>query len=244
MPPVARRKHTRRPPTLCVLAALCCTSTLVACGGETASGGQEPPDHVSVVATVKRDSIPVFSKPGGKPQLHLSNPTRGGADRVFLVRGGNDEGWLQVLLPVRPNGSVGWIRADDVELDKTTYRVHIALSTHRFVAMRGKDDVVASGPIALGKDNTPTPDGDYYIVSLLKTPKKSSAYGPYAFGLSGFSGVLETFRNGPARIGLHGTNKPQLLGQDVSHGCIRMSNDNITKLANTLPLGTPVYVHA
>lgn len=227
------------------LAVMLCALGLAGCGAEAQSArGAEPPDYLSVIATAQGDSIPIFDEPGGDPKLQLSNPTDVGADRVFLVRGGNGDGWLQVLLPVRPNGSVGWIRTADVTLAKTTYRVHISLSEHRFVLMHGKEDAVASGPIAVGKEHTPTPDGEYYIVSLLKTPKEESSYGPYAFGLSGFSGVLESFSGGPGRIGIHGTNKPELLGEDISHGCIRMSNDDITKLAKTLPLGAPVYVHA
>lgn len=225
-----------------LLAALACLLAVAACG--SGSQGDEPPNYLSVIATAKGDTVPVYTKPGGKPQLRLSNPTDVGAARVFRVRGGNGEGWLQVLLPTRPNGSEGWIHADDVTLDKTTYRVHVYLDEHRFVVKHEKDDTVAKGPIAVGKDKTPTPDGDYYIISLLKTTAKDSTYGPYAFGLSGFSGVLESFAGGPGRIGLHGTDKPRLLGSDVSHGCIRMSNENITKLAHALPLGTPIYVHA
>jgi lipoprotein-anchoring transpeptidase ErfK/SrfK len=41
-------------------------------------------------------------------------------------------------------------------------------------------------------------------------------------------------------IGIHGTNDPSGLGKDVSHGCIRMSNTGINKLARILPLGVPV----
>lgn len=200
--------------------------------------------HVSVVAAARGEKITVFREPGGKPWLRLSNPTPVGADRVFLVEGRNDQGWLRVLLPIRPNGSKGWVRGEDVTLTKTSYRVHVYLNDHRVVVKHGTDDVAVKGRIGVGKRNTPTPDGEYYIVSLLKTPKRNSPYGPYAFGLSGFSGVLESFSGGPGRIGLHGTNRPKLLGRDVSHGCIRMSNENIRKLAGTLPLGTPVYIHA
>lgn len=45
-----------------------------------------------------------------------------------------------------------------------------------------------------------------------------------------------------ARSITHGTNDTSGLGRDVSHGCIRMSNDGITLLARTLPLGVPVEI--
>ena len=69
-------------------------------------------------------------------------------------------------------------------------------------------------------------------------------YGPYAYQLSGFSDVLLRFNGGTGVIGIHGTNEPWLLGKDVSHGCIHMSNAGITRLAHLLPLGVPVEIHA
>jgi lipoprotein-anchoring transpeptidase ErfK/SrfK len=56
--------------------------------------------------------------------------------------------------------------------------------------------------------------------------------------------VLQTFNGGPGQLGIHGTNQPQLLGTKVSHGCIRMSNEDITRLAGILPLGVPVEILA
>jgi lipoprotein-anchoring transpeptidase ErfK/SrfK len=45
-------------------------------------------------------------------------------------------------------------------------------------------------------------------------------------------------------IGIHGTNEPQLVGTDVSHGCIRLRNEDISRLVGLLPLGTPVEITA
>jgi lipoprotein-anchoring transpeptidase ErfK/SrfK len=56
--------------------------------------------------------------------------------------------------------------------------------------------------------------------------------------------VLRSFAGGDAVIGIHGTNNPGVLGHDVSHGCIRMSNASITRLARLLPLGVPVQILA
>jgi hypothetical protein len=54
--------------------------------------------------------------------------------------------------------------------------------------------------------------------------------------------TLKNFGGGNGEIGIHGTNEPASLGKNVSHGCIRMSNTNITKLAGMLPLGVPVQI--
>jgi lipoprotein-anchoring transpeptidase ErfK/SrfK len=70
----------------------------------------------------------------------------------------------------------------------------------------------------------------------------NTGYGPYAFGLSGFSEVLSNFGGGPGQIGLHGTDDTASIGRAASHGCIRMSNADITALATLLPLGTPIVI--
>jgi lipoprotein-anchoring transpeptidase ErfK/SrfK len=221
--------------------------------GSSSSAGSPPaagapvtlPAGLSTVAEVpsRASSIGVFRAAGDKtPYTRLSNPNEDGAPRVFLVTQRQGE-WLQVLLPVRPNGTRGWIRAADVGLSQHDYRVRIELSGHRITVWRGAQ-VVDQEPIGVGRGNTPTPGGDYYITELLEQPNPNGPYGPYAYGLSGYSEVLKTFAGADGVIGLHGTNDPSGLGHDVSHGCIRMSNAGITKLAHMLPLGTPVTIVA
>ncbi len=97
--------------------------------------------------------------------------------------------------------------------------------------------------IGVAKSNTPTPGGVYYLTELIKTPNPNGDYGPYAYGLSGYSNALTSFNGGPGQLGLHGTNEPQLIGTQVSHGCIRMNNADITRLAGELPLGTPIQIN-
>ena len=54
--------------------------------------------------------------------------------------------------------------------------------------------------------------------------------------------MLTSFEGGDGQVGLHGTNAPAALGHDISHGCIRVTNAVITRLARTLPLGTPITI--
>ena len=117
------------------------------------------------------------------------------------------------------------------------------MTEHRLIVTKG-DEVIADEAIGVGTESTPTPGGIYYIKELLQPPDPNGAYGPYAYGLSGFSNELEEFNGGDGVIGIHGTNEPELIGTDVSHGCIRMSNEAITELAEVLPLGTPVHIEA
>jgi lipoprotein-anchoring transpeptidase ErfK/SrfK len=96
----------------------------------------------------------------------------------------------------------------------------------------------------VGRGQTPTPGGLYYIKELLRPPDPTTVYGPYAYGLSGFSNVLTSFAGGEGVVGIHGNNDPTVLGQDVSAGCIRMGNPEITRLVEQigLPLGVPVEI--
>ncbi len=58
--------------------------------------------------------------------------------------------------------------------------------------------------------------------------------------------MLTEFAGGDGVIGIHGTDRPDLVGTDVSSGCIRLPNDVITALVEDigLPLGTPVTIRA
>ncbi len=196
----------------------------------------------SVVATAKVPTVEVFASRAdtGPPRYRLSNPTEIGGPLVFLVEGGDKE-WLHVDLPVRPNGSTGWIRASDVTLSEHDYRIVVELAAHRITVTRG-NDILLNEPVGVGKGETPTPGGKFYTKELLQAPNPNTVYGPYAYGLSGFSNALSSFAGGEAIIGIHGNNDPSTLGKDVSSGCIRMSNPGISLLARTLPLGVPVEI--
>ena len=192
------------------------------------------------IATAIGPSIAVHQQRDGPVALRLANPNADGAPLVFLVQE-EQPSWLRVLLPVRPNGASGWIRADAVTLSSTGYHIDVYLDAHRIVVTDG-DRVVDDEPIGVGRASTPTPGGVYYLTELLQQPTPDGVYGPYAYGLSGYSNVLHAFNGGTGIVGIHGTNDPAGLGHDVSHGCIRMSNAGITKLAHLLPLGTPVDI--
>jgi lipoprotein-anchoring transpeptidase ErfK/SrfK len=203
-------------------------------------------------ARARNSTISVYPTPSasGQPQV-LPNPWVVDPSRpdskvaqVFLIQPGKyAPGWLHVLLPVRPNGSTGWVRLREVSIEQITYRVRIELHAHRIAVFNGKN-VVYQGPIAIGKASTPTPTGKYYIRVLIQAPNPNTVYGPYAYGLSSHSDVLSNFNGGDGEIGIHGNDDASVLGHDVTHGCIRMDNGAITRLAGMLPLGTPVDVVA
>ena len=197
----------------------------------------------SLVATATVASVDVYSSAGASaPASKLANPQPSGAPLVMLVRE-QQAGWAKVLLPVRPNGSSGWVKTDQVKITSTEYLILIGLGAHRITAFSG-NSVVLDERIGLGAGGTPTPTGLFYIKELLQPPNPAGAYGPFAYGLSAFSNVLFSFGGGPGTVGIHGTNDPSSLGRNVSAGCIRMSNAGVTRLAKMLPLGVPVQITA
>jgi lipoprotein-anchoring transpeptidase ErfK/SrfK len=202
----------------------------------------------SWVATARDPRIEVFAMRGGHtPSLVLESD--GGAPLVFLIQEApegatsRDGEWLHVYLPVRPNGSAGWLRASDVVVKRNDYRVTVDLSRHE-LTLSERGDTVLTSPIGVGTRAMPTPGGVYYIKELVEPPDADDMYGPYAFGLSGYSdspGAAQ-FRGGDGVVGIHGTNDPSSIGKDVSHGCIRVPNDVVRRMATMLPLGTPVEI--
>lgn len=205
------------------------------------------PPGSRLVAAAKNSQAAIYDKPDAttKPTTTLTNPNANGAPLVFLVD--RQEGaWYSVYLPIRPNGSKGWVQADQVKVSVDPYRVVVSASKHQLTLYRDGNTVVEQFTVGIGRDQYPTPGGVFYIKELLRPPDPNGAYGPYAYGLSGFSTVKElaNFEGGEGTIGIHGTNDPASIGNSVSHGCVRMRNEDVTKLAGILPLGTPVEIEA
>ena len=201
-----------------------------------------PPPR-SLVATATVPSVSVYDSPGlPEAARSLEHPTQHGTPLVFLVVEQQPE-WLKVMLPVRPNGSTGWVRASDVSLASHDFRILAEVSEHRLTVWKGHE-VFAQEPVGVGRGSTPTPGGLFYTTGLVKPvePRDVQAYGPFAYPLSGFSEVLTSFMGGNGELAIHGTGDPSSVGQDVSFGCIRMTNEAITRLANSLPVGVPVEI--
>ncbi|KQC38552.1 hypothetical protein UK82_08955 [Frankia sp. ACN1ag] len=205
------------------------------------TGTAGPAKRRHLVAQAVVPEITWFATPDtDAPRGQLANPNREGVPLVFAVEERRAR-WLLVQLPVRPNGSRGWLRAEDTRVTETPYDLQVDRSTHRLTVLRD-GAVIARLPVGIGTGGTPTPSGRFYLTELLRPADPSGPWGPYAFGLSGFSDVITQFNGANGIIGLHGTNRPDLVGTDASHGCIRLRNADIEKLAGILPIGTPISI--
>jgi hypothetical protein len=164
---------------------------------------------------------------------------------IALLLSGKVDGkgryWVRVRLPILPNGSTGWVPRDAVGRFRTI-ATRLVIDRALFTATlykRGKP--VFRSRIGVGQARWPTPKGEFHVREKL-SGFKDPIYGPLAFGLNARSAVLTDWFGG-GFIGIHGTNQPQILPGRVSHGCIRMPNSAISRLARLMPMGTPVTIH-
>jgi lipoprotein-anchoring transpeptidase ErfK/SrfK len=185
--------------------------------------------------------------PGGKPLRLLQPIAPLGAGPVWLqVRGVKvvaGKRWVQVLMPVRPNGSTGWVRASDMVFRPITMRIDIDVSARTLRVVRG-GKVVQRYRVAVGTDENPTPTGRFAVAEVIPTGDPKAFLGPMVLPLTAFSDTLNEFAGGNGRVAIHGTSKPELIGQAVSHGCIRMRNADVLRLTRLVRGGTPVNIRA
>ena len=150
--------------------------------------------------------------------------------------------WLRVRLPVRPNNTTGWVPASALsELQPVSTWLRINTKTFRATLVkRGK--TVFSAPIGVGQPQWPTPRGQFYIrAKLTGYGAAGSFYGPLAFITSATSDTLTDWPGG-GLVGVHGTTLPGLIPGRISHGCVRMRNGDIVKLAKLMRVGTPLTI--
>lgn len=149
--------------------------------------------------------------------------------------------WVQVLLPRRPNGVRGWVPADELQLKSSRYRLLIDQSDRRLTVFRGGRAVLRTR-VAIGAPATPTPNGFFAVAEAIPTGNPSGFIGPWVLPLTAYSNVLDTFNGGNGRVAVHGTSRPDLLGQRVSHGCIRMANPPLLRMLRNVGPGVPVTI--
>ena len=197
-------------------------------------------------AAVAQASLLVYRAPGGRPFARFSRLNANGVPNVFgvvaVVKGrGCRPLWYRVQLPMRPNGSIGWVRAARVWIGRVRTRIEIDVSRRRLTLFRNGRPVL-SATTAVGAPATPTPTGRFYVNQRLIPGDPRGPFGPGAIGISAFSNVLTGWTQG-GPVAIHGTNEPWSIGHAVSNGCIRLPNSVLRRIFQAAPAGTPVVVH-
>jgi lipoprotein-anchoring transpeptidase ErfK/SrfK len=236
---------TAPPPTT----ALPPTTVAAASPRQSASASQSaapaPPSIPTVapaiVARIVSPRVPVFAQPtDSTPAVVLSSTTDLGSPRVLLTTQVRAD-WVQVLLPVRPNNAVGWVRARDVALGQVDDSVDVDLASRTLTWTRA-GAVEMQVTVAVGAPSTPTPVGMFFVTDVLPA-SPSGPYGAWVLALNAHSDAFTLFEGGDPRIAIHGTNDPSSIGRAASNGCVRVAAGPLATLAAALAPGTPVIVH-
>lgn len=148
--------------------------------------------------------------------------------------------WVRVRLAVLPNGTTGWVPRSALGPYRGVWTRLVVNRARMTATLLRRGKVIFRAPVGVGRSYLPTPRGEFYVRMKL-AGFDDPMYGPIAFGTSGRAPNLTGWPGG-GYIGIHGTNKPELLPGAVSHGCIRLKNGDILRLARLMPVGTPVTV--
>jgi hypothetical protein len=154
------------------------------------------------------------------------------------ARDGRDRCWLKVRLPRRPNAAAGWIRADHVQLRRTSWRIVVSRKA-RTLSVFEDGELRRRFRVVIGAPPTPSPEGLFSIVGVWRW-NPADFLGSYILPLTAHSHVLQEFGGGDGRVGIHGRGGSSLLdplGAARSHGCIRLSNAPIEWLVDTVGAG-------
>ncbi len=148
--------------------------------------------------------------------------------------------WVRVRLAALPNGRTGWVPRSALGAYGSV-RTRLIIDRHTLTATLLRDGrAVLRAPVGIGTASAPTPAGTFVVRDVLRR-YRSAFYGPVAFGTSARSATLTDWPGG-GYVGIHGTDRPELLPGRVSHGCIRMRNRDVTRLARLMPTGTPLTI--
>ena len=239
------RAHTR---TLTALAAAIAAAAVAV--APQAGAGVASPSQVDVVGsgTIVWKQVAVLTKPkDGAARVAVMKQFRPDFRPQYVlaldaVRAKNGRPlWYRVSVPGRPNGRTGWVRAGALELRPVEKRVIIYRGARKFEFWDGAR-LVRTGKVAVGARGAETPLGLFYVTDKFNPSIDPdwAILGAYAFETSAYSKLTDW--PGGGIVGVHGTPWPNLLGQAVSHGCIRLHNDDVAFLRNRVPLGTPVKI--
>ena len=188
----------------------------------------------------------VYTRPGRRLRATFTRLNELGYPTTFSIVGkilnaACGISWYRVKLPMRPNGSVGYVRPSAVLVRKVTTRIAVDLS-RRILSFYRRGRLVLTTTVAVGAAGTPTPIGRYYVDQRFTLIDPNGPFGPAALGVSAFSNVLTDWPGG-GPIAIHGTNQPWTIGYAASHGCIRVPNATMSRLIAATAAGTPVVIH-
>ena len=209
-----------------------------------AEPGKLPPGDGYILARV-RENVLAYDRPNGRPVARLRTKTPFAEPRTLGIRTARDEHrWLSVHSPVFANDEIGWIPNDPDALDlrRTQTSLHVSLS-ETTIRLRRAGKLVHEVPISIGRAGTETPTGRFQVTD--KLPASRFPKGPYGCCIIALSARQPNLPEGWAggdRIAIHGTTRPDTIGQAASNGCLRASDPDLRVLMKRVPVGAPVFI--
>ncbi len=201
-----------------------------------------PPPGTTLTAT-PWGPIPGYPAPGAPSNRTVPGSYYGYPSILPVIA--TQPGWLEVRLAQRPNGSTTWVRQGYVTTGVTPYSIVVNLTTMRLSVYDDGIEVL-DFPAGIGAPDDPTPPGQYFVFATVPPP--DSSYGPFVLATTDHSDTIVDWENsGDALIGIHGpiTSFDDSLigttGAAISHGCIRLHDADLSKLA-VIPPGTPLTI--
>ena len=204
------------------------------------------PELRHLVAHVKPGrAVAIHSRPDGRVLASLSSTTEFGSARALSVVRERRGRWLGVTTPQLPNGKLGWVdaRSGAFRYSHAPVELEVDLSRRRLVLRRG-DDVLRRVVVSIGRPGSSTPTGRFAVTDKLPGHRYSSVYGCCILALSGTQPNLPAGWTGGNRLAIHGTLDQGSVGGRSSAGCLHARDDDLRRLMNSVPLGTPVRIHA
>lgn len=199
--------------------------------------------HARFAPVTRRITARAAPTERGEPVGTLATTTDEGTANIVLVLGEArrpDGLWVRVSLAELPNGRSGWVRRSALGGYGFVHTRLVVDRSQLTATLLDSGRPIFRARVGIGVPTAPTPAGDFYI-RLKLAGFDDPFYGPVAFGTNARSPVLTDWPGG-GYIGIHGTNAPELIPGRVSHGCIRMRNEDILALSRLMPVGTPLTI--
>jgi len=149
--------------------------------------------------------------------------------------------WVQLRIPMRPNGRVGWVPRSALGRFGVTHEALVVDRRRLRMTFLVHGRVRWSAPVGVGAPGTPTPPGRFWIRERFAIADPTSGYWPWAFGTSDYSTLTDW--PGGGIVGIHGPYYADgLIPGDISHGCIRLHARDDGWLGLHLTLGAPLRI--
>jgi hypothetical protein len=219
----------------------------------TRAGAQYTPAASQKIVTLFANKTTYKSAGGAREgSVSKNRPITGEATNLPLL-GTSKKGsttWYHVRLPGRPNSHTGWITSThtNVWVDHWHIVVHVGPDTSGYSNQRrmmayDNGKLVRNWLAVTGAPGRVTPMGQFFVEENINEGYNFPG-GPFALATSARSTTYSSFDGGPGQVAIHGMSGGlnATPGTAVSHGCVRLLNNEITWLSNRILPGTPVTI--